>query len=147
MLLLIHDTRCEAKFISAKFLMLGDDLSVWDFLSSMTFPWLSMIFQSSMTFHYFSRKIYFSRFSRPCGNPDKGHGFSNHRQLGCFSTEFKLTTKKTSRIRIIGHLWGESIGNMDGMFPNHHTCNWQNVLKTPGWNVVILSFFRKSLWR
>ena len=47
---------------------------VWDFLSSMTFPWLLMIFQSSMTFHDFSRKFYFSRFSRfsrPCGNPDK----------------------------------------------------------------------------
>ena len=29
-----------------------------------------MIFQSSMTFHDFSRKFYFSRFSRPCGNPD-----------------------------------------------------------------------------
>ena len=39
------------------------------FLSSMTFPWLLMIFQSSMTFHDFSRKFYFSRFSRPCGNP------------------------------------------------------------------------------
>ena len=36
------------------------------FLSSMTFPWLLMIFQSSMTFHDFSRKFYFSRFSRPC---------------------------------------------------------------------------------
>ena len=65
----IHDTRCEAKLISAKFVMLGDDLSVVDFLSSMTFPWLLMIFQSSMTFHNFSRKLYFSRFSRPCGNP------------------------------------------------------------------------------
>ena len=52
--------------------MLGDDLSVWDFLSSMTFPWLLMIFQSSMTFHDFSRKLYFSRFSRPCGNPVNG---------------------------------------------------------------------------
>ena len=43
MLLWIHDTRCEAKLISAKFLMLGDDLSVWDFLSSMTFDdfWFS----------------------------------------------------------------------------------------------------------
>ena len=48
-LLWIHDTRCEAKLISAQFPMLGDDLSVWDFLSSMTFddfskfhdfPWL-----------------------------------------------------------------------------------------------------------
>ena len=69
MLLWIHDTRCEAKLISAKFLMLGDDLSVWDFLSSMTFPWLLMIFFKvpwlSMTFP----KFYFSRFSRPCGNP------------------------------------------------------------------------------
>ena len=39
----------------------------------MTFPWLLMIFQSSMTFHDFSRKFYFSRFSRfsrPCGNPE-----------------------------------------------------------------------------
>ena len=52
------------------------DLSVWDFLSSMTFPWLLMIFQSSMTFHDFSRKFYFSRFSRfsrPCGNPEWTH--------------------------------------------------------------------------
>ena len=68
MLLWIHDTRCEAKLISTKFLMLGDDLSVWYFLSSMTFPWLLMIFQSSMTFHGFSRKFYFSRSSRPCVN-------------------------------------------------------------------------------
>ena len=69
----IHDTGDEAKVISVKFLMLGDDLSVWDFQSSMTFPWLLMIFQSSMTFHDFSRKFYFSRFSRfsrPCGNPE-----------------------------------------------------------------------------
>ena len=57
------------KLISVKFRMLGDDLSVWDFQSSMTFPWLLMIFQSSMTFHDFSRKFYFSRFSRPSGNP------------------------------------------------------------------------------
>ena len=74
MLLWIHDTRCEAKLISAKFLILGDDLSMRDFLSSMTFPWLLMNFQSSMTFHDFSRKFYFSMFSRlsrPCGNPDK----------------------------------------------------------------------------
>ena len=70
MLLWIHDSRCEAKLISTKFLMLGDDLSVWDFLSSMTFPWLLMIFQSSMTFHDFSRIFYFARFSRPCGNPE-----------------------------------------------------------------------------
>ena len=63
------DTRCEAKLISAKFQMLGDNLSVWDFLSSMTFPWLLMIFQSSMTFHDFSRQFYYFRFSRPCGNP------------------------------------------------------------------------------
>ena len=52
----------------------GDDLSAWDFQSSMTFPWLLMIFQSSMTFHDFSRKFYFSRFSRfsrPCGNPER----------------------------------------------------------------------------
>ena len=69
MLLWIHDTRCEAKLICAKFLMLGNDLSVWDFLRSMTLPWLLMIFQSSMTFDDFSRKFYFSRFSRPCGNP------------------------------------------------------------------------------
>ena len=58
--------------------MLGDDLSVWDFLSSMTFPWLLMIFQSSMTFHDFSRKFYFSRFSRfsrPCGNPAEAMNF------------------------------------------------------------------------
>ena len=51
---------------------ISDDLSVWNFLSSMTFPWLLTIFQSSMTFHDFSRKFYFSRFSRfsrPCGNP------------------------------------------------------------------------------
>ena len=37
---------------------------------SKTFPWLLMIFQSSMTFHDFSRKFHLSRFSRPCGNPD-----------------------------------------------------------------------------
>ena len=71
MFLWIHDTRCEAKLISAEFLILGDDLSVWDFQSSLTFPWLLMIFQSSMTFHDFSRKFYFSRFSRPCRNPDR----------------------------------------------------------------------------
>ena len=56
---MISDDRCEAKLISAKFLMLGDDLLVWDFLSSMTFL-------------DFSRRLYFSRFSkfsRPCGNP------------------------------------------------------------------------------
>ena len=58
MLLWIHDTRCESKLISAKFPMLGDDLSVWDF-------------QSSMTFLGFSRKFYSSMFSRPCGNPDR----------------------------------------------------------------------------
>ena len=72
MLLRIHVTRCEAKLISAKFLMLGDDFLVCNFLSSITFPWLLMIFQSSMTFHDFSWKFYvsrFSRFSRPCGNP------------------------------------------------------------------------------
>ena len=79
MLLWIHDTRWEAKLISAKFLMLGDDLSVWDFLSSMTFPWLLMIFQSSMTFHDFSRKLYFSRFSRPCGNPESWYIQIHHK--------------------------------------------------------------------
>ena len=41
----------------------------WFIVSSKTFPWLLMIFQSSMTFHDFSRKFCFSRFSRPCGNP------------------------------------------------------------------------------
>ena len=39
------------------------------FSKFMTFPWLLMIFQSSMTFNDFSRKFQFSRFSRPCGNP------------------------------------------------------------------------------
>ena len=59
MLLWIHDTRCEAKLISAKFLMLGDDLSVWDFLSSMTFDDFSKfhdfpgLFQKILFFHVF----------------------------------------------------------------------------------------------
>ena len=65
MILWIHDTRCEAKLIRAKFLMLGVIYRCKIF----QVPWLLMIFQSSMTFHDFSRKFYFSRFSRPCGNP------------------------------------------------------------------------------
>ena len=97
MLLWIHDTGCEAKLISAKFLMLGDDLSVWNFLSSKTFPWLLMSFQSSMTFHDFSRKFYFSRFSqfsRPCGNPViSGHSLSWWRlQMETFSALLALCT-------------------------------------------------------
>ena len=40
-----------------------------DFLSSITFPWLLMIFQSSMTFRDFSKNNYFPSFSGPCGNP------------------------------------------------------------------------------
>ena len=75
MLLWIHDSRCETKRISAKFLMLGGDLLMWDFLSSMTFPWLLMIFQSSMTFHDLKKK-YFSRFFRPRGNPDPFQQFT-----------------------------------------------------------------------
>ena len=63
-LIWIHDTRSEAKLISTKFLMLGDDLSVWDFLSSMTFPWLLMIFQSSMTF---PENFIFPGFPDPVG--------------------------------------------------------------------------------
>ena len=50
----------------------------------------------------------------------EGHSISNHRQLGC-STEFRLTTKKTSKINIIGPLWGESTGDFAGMFRNYHT--------------------------
>ena len=39
----------------------GGDLSVWDF------PWLLMIFQSSTTFHDFSRKFIFPGFPDPVG--------------------------------------------------------------------------------
>ena len=56
-LIWIHDTRCEAKLISAKFLMLAG----W---------FISVRFSK---FHDFSRKFYFFRFSRPCGNPVNVH--------------------------------------------------------------------------
>ena len=50
-LLWIHDTRCEAKLISAKFLMQGYDLSVWDLISKFhDFPWL---FQKILFFQVF----------------------------------------------------------------------------------------------
>ena len=50
-----------------------------------------------------------------------GHGISNHRQLPFEFNSIRLTTKKTSKLSIIDPLWGESTGNLAGMFPNHHT--------------------------
>ena len=111
------DTRCEAKLICAKFLMLGDDLSVWDFLSSMTFPWLLMIFQSSMTFHDFSRKFYFSRFSRfsrPCGNPVQWHGWGISCKIALRWMPLDLTDDKSTLVQVMAwchqatsHYWSQ----------------------------------------
>ena len=49
--------------------MLGHDLSVWDFRNSMTFPWLFWFFKVLWLTITFPETL-FSRFSRPCGNPE-----------------------------------------------------------------------------
>ena len=56
--------RCEAKLISDKFLMLGMVFRCEIFLSSMTFPWLLMIFQK---FHDFPENYIFPGFPDPVG--------------------------------------------------------------------------------
>ena len=119
------------KLISVKFLMLGDDLSAWDFQSSMTFPWLLMIFQSSMTFHDFSRKFYFSRFSRfsrPCGNPDpytwpwspNGHG---HGHEWPTATPFVQCQSALP-------FWDTAISKFDHENPWSSSCVWSKVQVT-----------------
>ena len=124
MLLWIHDTRCEAKLINAKFLMLGDDLSVWDVLSSMTFPWLLMIFQSPMTFHDFPRTFYFPRFSRPCGNPV--NDFFSHCILWMFSVIWDFTTMCRCQYGTLPSCFLLIIFYYNGL--HHHVSYWYFLL-------------------
>ena len=55
--------KCKTSNAGAWFISIG-------FSKFHDFSMILKIFQSSMTFHDFSGKFYFSRFSRPCGNPD-----------------------------------------------------------------------------
>ena len=95
------------------------DLSVWDFLSSMTFPWLLMIFQSSMTFHDFSRKLYFSRFSRfsrPCGNPEWTH----------FTTIWKREWIYTAIVYVQDVIWNMHFSIQSEIWQSNRGSQWRS---------------------
>ena len=88
------------------------------------FSMILMIFQSSMTFHDFSRKFHFSRFSRPCGNPDhKIWQMTLKNKRASFLCYFKL------RASLPSHIWIQTGGT---------------VRKCPIW--VKIDIFFCALW-
>ena len=76
MLLWAHDIGDETKLTGwdKTYKCKTSDAGAWfigiGFSKFHDFSMIWMIFQSSMTFHDFAGKFHFSRFSRPCGNPD-----------------------------------------------------------------------------